>query len=124
MLGEPVQAVADQLSVLVVAERADPGSGVLQVFAGVLEVADLSVAVREVEVQGRIQAGDRQRHAGLRVPLVGEHVGCGQSPLIPQQFLVHVVLDVGDRVSEDADVQGVALLAADLGPDQAELPRF
>jgi hypothetical protein len=51
LLRQRVQAVPDQLSVLVVAQRVDSGLGVVQVLAGAVEVAELAVAVSEVEVQ-------------------------------------------------------------------------
>lgn len=51
LLRQPGQAISDQLSVLVVAERADSGPGAVQVLAGAVEIADLPVAIREVEVQ-------------------------------------------------------------------------
>jgi hypothetical protein len=72
LLRQGVQAVPDELSVLVVAECVDAGSGVVQVVAGAVEVevAEFAVAVSEVEVQGRVQAGDREGYAGLGCPFV------------------------------------------------------
>jgi hypothetical protein len=64
-----VQAVPDQLSVLVVAERVDSGSGVVQMLAGAVEVAELAVAVSEVEVLGEPNSVDAR--SGRSMPSAG-----------------------------------------------------
>ncbi|WP_158610059.1 hypothetical protein [Micromonospora globbae] len=89
-------------------------------LARTAEIAELAVAVSQVEVQRRVQAGHRQRHPGLGDAGVAEQVGGGERPLIPDQLLVDVVLHVGHRVREDAHVQGIAPLPADLVPDLRE----
>ena len=65
---------------------------------GAAEITELAVALRQVEVQRRIQAGRGQCHPSLRHPLIGEQVGRRQGPLIPHQLLVYVVLRISHRV--------------------------
>ena len=71
-------------------------------------------------MQRRIEAGHREVHPGPGHLVVGEQAGRRQCPLIPEQFLRGVVLHVGHRVREHADVQRIAPLPADLRPDLGE----
>jgi hypothetical protein len=57
LLGQPGQAVLDQVPVVVVAEGADSRLRLSQVLAGAVEIVELSIAVGQVEVQRRIQGG-------------------------------------------------------------------
>jgi hypothetical protein len=49
--GQPLQAVPDQAPVVVIAEVGEPGLGPSQVLAGAVVVAELVVALAQVEMQ-------------------------------------------------------------------------
>ena len=74
------QPLRDQLSVLVVAERADRGPGSLEVLPGTVEVVEPAVALAQVQGQRGVQPGGRDRHPLFRDPLT-DQVGGGQRPL-------------------------------------------
>ncbi len=82
--------------------------------------AEAGVVGGQVQVQGRVEGADRggvPAGAGL---LVGGLLRRGPRPQVPGQFVLGVVLGVGEVVGEGAAVQGIAVFA-DLRP-QAEEP--
>ncbi|MEV1320017.1 hypothetical protein AB0J14_28520 [Micromonospora arborensis] len=71
-------------------------------------------------MQRRIQTGHRQRHPGPRHPGVSQQVDRGQRSLIPDQLLLDVILYIGHRMREKANMQGIAALPADVIPNLPE----
>jgi len=110
------QAGRNHQAVAVAAEGADSRLPVLEVLAGPVEIAELAVALAEVEVQRRLEPAHGARQPGPRRPLVRDEVGGGQRSQVPGKLLAEVVLHVGHRVGKPAAVQRVAALA-DVGPD-------
>src|SRR5665648_249573 len=87
---------------------------------GHVEIAEFAVALAQVEVQRRVEAGNGTRGSCPGCPFVGHHLGGLQSTQVPNLLIVHVVLDVGHRVGKRATVEGVATLPADVAPHLSE----
>jgi len=117
---ESVKATLDHPTVTVVPERADSCPAPFEVLSGSIEVAELAVALREVEVQRRIEAGNWALHADFSRPLLRDQVGSRQRPQVLKQLLAHVVLHVGHGVSKRGTVQRIAVVSNDIAPHLRE----
>jgi hypothetical protein len=67
----------------------------LEVLTGHVEITELAIALAQVEVQRRVEPGNGTHHSCLGCPFVGHQVRGLQSTQVPNQLIVHVVLDVG-----------------------------
>ncbi len=115
-----VQASLEHLAVVVVAEGVGRSTASAKMFTRLVSLAELAVALAEVEVQRGIEASHRASHSAARCALVGEQISRGQRSQIPEQFLVHVVLRVRHRMSECTAVERIPALATDLTPHLGE----
>lgn len=86
-----------------------------------LERREPAVVVREVEVQGRVEADDVQTGVVLLDALLGHRVGGVQRPHVPDQGLGGVGVEIRQVVRESAPVQRVTG-DTDRGPEVQESP--
>jgi hypothetical protein len=89
---------------------------VATVLSCLVELAELAVALTEVEMQRRIQPAHRDRHANLRHARVRDEIRGRECPEIPEQLVANVLLQIGHVVREHAPVERLPGLAADAVP--------
>ncbi|KGN31525.1 hypothetical protein N802_03920 [Knoellia sinensis KCTC 19936] len=113
-LGHPGEAVTDELSVGVIAQRRERSGRCLEMLSRLLVAPLPEVAVGQVEVQARRETpGGRDPH-GCQV-LVGDMWISGQRRLVPPHFVIEGGLEIGNVVRDDAalGVVGVVQLVPD-----------
>src|SRR5439155_8630481 len=77
-LAQGVEASGHHPSVPVIGQRTDPATSTAEVVAGGVDVAELAIGLREVEVQGGVEGRDRRYDAGSTGAFIREGVCCSK----------------------------------------------